>query len=176
MGLECFQIIVYPVGNDLKVGHDGFNIVNNNKYKISGIRSLLEKNPDINCDISRNDNKIFNIDNYFVFNDSENAFQILLHEDDNNKEFLESISFRFALCNSKTIINKLAEVLKIINTNFPITVFFPLDNITMSVDNNLSEKIQKIIIKPKEKFNDIFGNFEKPLLCGEDFFDYIKEK
>lgn len=175
MGLECFQTIVYPVGNDLKVDSDGFSITNNNKYEISGFRRLLEKIPDIKYDSPRNDNKNFNVDNYFIFNDSENTFQILLYEDNNNKELLESISFRFTLCNSKTVIHKLTKVLKIINSNIPISMFVPILNLTLPVNDNLNEEFGKIVVKSKEKFVDVFGNFEKSLLCGEDFFDYIKE-
>jgi|GEM_PF-7094411 len=178
MGMECFQIIACSDKARIDYGPHGFTVdASETKNSFMDIVSSIKDLKYVSEDDSLLSSEKYNKTGIYLRYHDENVYiQLLISSYDLQGLYFESISIRFALCNPLVVVEKVCEILSKVELFMPIQIFVPVFGAVLPVNKEMKNKLGRLIMISKEKFVNIFGNFEKPLPCGTKFFNFIKNK
>lgn len=177
MGMECYVVELIPHNSQLSHAKHGYEITTHNNILFDEFRFFLLSISHIKVYSGEMTNeRLYERENYLEYADGKQMIEMLLHKEDGGKK-LESVTFRFALCNPDTVVDILISIFKFVLTKYPMKLYdVRTQNFYEIDDPQLKNKLERAISPPKERFKIFFGGFIAPLPCGSKFFEEWNKK
>jgi hypothetical protein len=182
LGMECFNFLLVPKGNEVKFDEDLLEVNGTNKLMFGEVSDVISSFPLVKPYIPKDMSQGSNPKCYFFYSDNSCIIEIeinagLLEEN----EVVEEISVRFAVTNPIETFQKALQICEDISIELNTQIIDMRLKAVIDLANDL------VLVKSKRAFEEKRARFykmynlpvntwAKPMHCGRALFDELRNQ
>lgn len=178
MGIESYNFILFPIGDEAFLGEDGWEIEGNKFVSFSEVQKNLEKINGIEKYLSKDTSDDLK-ECYYAYNDGQSIIEFEINCGEFEKE-IQEISVRFALCNPVGTYEKAVKICEILSNQIGLNVLDVRASQVLDFNSRvIMHKSKKFFEQKKRDFFKFFklpyGAISEPLNCGKQVMERLRK-
>lgn len=179
MGVESYNILLYPVGDEISLGEDGWEVTGNIMLNFKETQKIILSLKYVESYKPKSDWFESSEECHFFFNDGKSIIEIQINDGEVEEELIE-IAVRFAVCNpdgthekAMNLCKELSQILKLSVLDMKLHKILNFnDATTIKESHEMFERKKKAFF---EQFNLPYGIISEPIHCGRDVFERLEK-